>query len=141
MQVLSRWRLEKDKKDGRNKIADTAETEKDEIADTAMSSPRLQDNTAKTRFTERFTANTVYREPRDSYEFTESQETVTCTETVQFTESQETVHVQRLYEFTMQHSIDISPILLSIDISPILLDHQSASHHGSTKVNCQRQVR
>ena len=64
MQVLSRWKLEKDKKDGRNKIADTPETEKDEIADTAMSSPRLQDNTAKHGL-QRFTANTVYREPRD----------------------------------------------------------------------------
>ena len=84
MQVLSRWSLKKrqemaetqDKiaetaETEKDKIADTAETEKEEIADTAMeSSPRLQDNTAKTRltesrFTERFTANPVYREPKD----------------------------------------------------------------------------
>ena len=80
MQILSRWRLEKDKRWQKDKIAETAETEKDEIADTAETekdvaetaprlqddtAPRLQDNTAKTLTESRFTANTVYRESRD----------------------------------------------------------------------------
>ena len=108
MQILSRWRLKKDKRwqklkdkiaetaeTEKDEIAETAETEKDEIADTAMrefteTARQHGKNTVyRSRFTERFTANTVYREPRDcnmyrDYEFTESQETVTCrpTETV-----------------------------------------------------------
>ena len=74
MQVLSRWRLKKDKRwqKLKDKIADTAETERQDRrhGNEGESSPRLQDNTAKTlftesRFTERFTANMVYREPRD----------------------------------------------------------------------------
>ena len=68
-----------------------------------MSSPRLQDNTVyrepvyrglrQTRFTESQETVTCTETVRVHcmYEFTESQETVTCTETVRFTESQETV--------------------------------------------------
>ena len=75
MQVLSRWRETAETE--KDKIADTAETEKDEIADTAM---RVHRDCKTTRQKRGYT-EPVYRGLRQTW-CTESQETVTCTETV-----------------------------------------------------------
>ena len=88
-------------------------TEKDKIAETAETEDKIK--TVKTvTCTETVR---VHREPRDCnmYRDLESQETVTCTETVRVH------HATQHRHFTY-------------------IAHQSASHHGSTKVNCQRQV-
>ena len=64
------WKKTRDGRNWKDKIADTAETEKDEIADTAMrvhrdcKTTRQQPGLQRAGL-QRFTATTIYREPRD----------------------------------------------------------------------------